>query len=391
MRRSSSRRSASERPARKRTQQREINPDDPTKARYPTGHHYADARRGGGQLSASFRLGQLRCGCEWRYSTPSTASASKRYHGVRGGSPTPFTHTAAALSKGNTMSTVITGASGHLGRLVVDQLLAAGTPPAQIVATGRDVDKLTDLAQNGVTVRRADFADPSTLDDAFAGAEAMLLVSTTTVGERFDNARNAIDAAARAGVSRIVYTSIVNASTAQMTLADEHRRTEDYLRDSGSAFVILRNGWYLENYTDQLPMITQYHALLGSAHDGLVSAASRRDYAAAAAAVLTQDGHLGATYELGGTPFTLTELAATISDVLGTHIAYQDMSVADYTGALTAAGLPPEMAAAVADADAGLARGELFTASDDLVKLIGRPATTAHEAVQNAAATINSP
>ena len=263
------------------------------------------------------------------------------------------------------------------------ELLAAGTPPAQIVATGRDVDKLTDLAQNGVTVRRADFADPVALDDAFAGADAMLLVSTTTVGQRFDNARNAIDAAVRAGVPQIAYTSIVNASTAQMTLADEHRRTEDYLRDSGSAFVILRNGSYLENYTDQLPVIIQYHALLGSAHDGLVSAASRRDYAAAS--VLTQDGHLGATYELGGTPFTLTELAATISDVLGTHIAYQDMSVADYTGALTAAGLPPEMAAAVADADAGLARGELFTPSEDLVKLIGRPATTAREVVENAA------
>ena len=283
------------------------------------------------------------------------------------------------------MSTVITGASGHLGRLVVEQLLTTGTSPAQIVATGRDTGKLADLARSGVTVRRADFADPSTLDESFAGAEAMVLVSTTTVGDRFDNARNAIDAARRAGVSRIVYTSSVNASTAKMTLADAHRRTEDYLRDSGSAFVILRNGWYLENYTDQLPMIAQYQALLGSAQDGLVSAASRRDYAAAAVAVLTQDGHLGATYELGGTPFTLTELAATISDVLGTHIAYQDMSVADYTGVLTAAGLPPEMAAAVADADAGLARGELFTASEDLVKLIGRPATTAHEAVQNAA------
>ncbi|MFC1403424.1 MULTISPECIES: NAD(P)H-binding protein [Streptacidiphilus] len=287
------------------------------------------------------------------------------------------------------MSTVITGASGHLGRLVVDQLLAAGTPSAQIVATGRDVGRLADLARTGVSVRRADFADPTTLDEAFAGAEAMVLVSTTTVGQRFDNHRNAIDAARRAGVSRIVYTSIVNASTAEMALADEHRRTEDYLRDSGSAFVILRNGWYLENYTDQLPMITKYRALLGSAKDGLVSAAGRRDYAAAAAAVLTQDGHLGATYELGGTPFTLTELAATISDVLGTHVAYRDMPVADYTATLTAAGLPPEMAAAVADADAGLARGELFTAADDLVKLIGRPATTAHEAVQSAAATID--
>ena len=285
------------------------------------------------------------------------------------------------------MSTIVTGASGHLGRLVVDQLLATGSPPAQIVATGRNVDELKGLALEGVTVRRADFADPTTLDDAFVGADAMLLISTTTVGKRFDNARNAIDAAARAGVSQIVYTSIVNASTAQMTIAGEHRRTEDYLRASGSPFVILRNGWYLENYTDQLPMITQYHALLGSAHDGLVSAASRSDYAAAAATVLTNAGHLGRTYELGGTPFTLTELAATISAVLGTHIAYLDMSVADYAGALTAAGLPPEMAEAVADADAGLARGELFTASEDLVKLIGRPATTAHEAVQNAATT----
>ena len=283
------------------------------------------------------------------------------------------------------MSTVITGASGHLGGLVVAQLLAAGTPPAQIVATARDVDKLADLASKGVTVRRADFADPSTLVDAFVGADTMLLVSTTTVGERFDNARNAIDAAVRAGVSLIVYTSILNASTAQMMLADEHRRTEDYLRDSGVAFAILRNGWYLENYTDQLPMITQYQTLMGSANDGLVSAASRRDLAAAAVAVLTQDGHLAATYELGGTPFTLTELAATMSDVLGTDIAYQNMSVADYAGALTSAGVPSEMAAAVADADAGLARGELFTASDDLVKLIGRPATTAREAVQSAA------
>ena len=161
------------------------------------------------------------------------------------------------------MSIIITGASGHLGRLVVDQLLVTGTPPAQIVATGRDVNKLDDLAKNGVTVRRADFADASTLADALVGADAILLVSTTTVGERFDNARIAIDAAARAGVSQIVYTSIVNASTAQMTLAREHRRTEDYLRDSGSAFVILRNGWYLENYTDQLPMIIEHHALLG--------------------------------------------------------------------------------------------------------------------------------
>ncbi|GAB3559875.1 SDR family oxidoreductase [Spelaeicoccus albus] len=288
------------------------------------------------------------------------------------------------------MSIVVTGASGHLGRLVVDQLLATGTPPTQIVATGRRTDKLADLAQRDVTVRRADFADPATLDDALVGTDAMLLVSTSTVGERFDNARTAIDAAVRAGVSKIVYTSMVNASTARMTLADAHRRTEEYLRNSGAAFVILRNGWYLENYTDQLPVIAQYHALMGSARDGRVSAVSRRDLAAAAAAVLTQDGHLGATYELGGTALTLAELAATFSDVLGSPIAYQDMSVADFTGTLTAAGLPAEMAASVADADAGLARGELFTASDDLAKLIGRPAITAHEAVREAVTAAKS-
>lgn len=282
------------------------------------------------------------------------------------------------------MSTVITGASGHLGRLVVDQLLAAGTPPTQIVATGRDVEKLADLAQRGMTVRRADFADPATLDEALAGADTLLLVSTTTVGERFEYARNVIDAAARAGVSKVVYTSMVNVPTAQMLLADAHRRTEEYLRSSGVPFVILRNGWYLENYTDQLPMYTQYHAVLGSAHDGQVSAASRHDLAAAAVAVLTQDGHLGAIYDLGGTPFTLTELAATISDVLGTPIEYKDMSVAEFTDTLSAAGVPAEMAAAVADADAGLSRGELFAASDDLVKLIGRPVTTPREAVQTA-------
>ena len=198
------------------------------------------------------------------------------------------------------MSTVITGASGHLGRLVVDQLLATGTPPAQIVATGRDIDKLTDLAQDGVTVRRADFADPSTLDEAFAGADAMCWSRRRQSGS--GSATPATPSTRRPG--RACPGSFTPASSTprprRSTLAEEHRRTEDYLRDSGSAFVILRNGWYLENYTDQLPVITRYHALLGSAHDGLVSAASRRDYAAAAAAVLTQDGHLGATYELAG-------------------------------------------------------------------------------------------
>lgn len=284
------------------------------------------------------------------------------------------------------MSIVITGATGQFGRLVVEQLLAAGTSPDTIVATGRETNKLTALSDGGVRVRRADFADPTTLTDAFAGAETLLLVSTTAVGQRFDNHRRAIDAARHAEVSQIVYTSILNASTARMRLAEEHRRTEEYLRDSGLPFVILRNGWYLENYTDQLATIRQYHALLGSARDGLVSAASRRDYAAAAAAVLAGEGHTGASYELGGPAFTLTELAATISEVLGTAVAYRDLPVSNYVGVLIGAGLPAEMAAVVADADDGLARGELYTDSSDLQTLIGRAPTTRADAVHDAVA-----
>jgi NAD(P)H dehydrogenase (quinone) len=221
------------------------------------------------------------------------------------------------------MSIIITGATGNLGRLVVDHLLANGTPAAGIIATGRDIARLEPLAALGVTTRRADFADPTQLEVAFAGADRLLLVSATDVDERFDNHRRAIDAARTAGVKQLVYVSMVNASTAGNRLAAEHLRTEEYLRTSGVPFVILRNGWYLENYTQQLPQITQNGALVGSARDGRVSGASRQDYAAAAAAVLTQDGHTGATYELGGEPFTLSELAATISSELGSTITYE--------------------------------------------------------------------
>ena len=282
------------------------------------------------------------------------------------------------------MSIVITGATGHLGRLVVEQLLADGTPAGDIIATGRDTARLDDLAAHGVTIRRADFADPAQLRTSFAGADRLLLVSTTTVGERFDNHRRAIDAAHAAGITHLAYVSAVNAGTARMRLADEHRRTEEYLRSGDVPFTVLRNGWYLENYTGQLAQIVEHGTLLGSAADGRVSAASRQDYAAAAAVVLTQDGHLGATYELGGEPFTLSELASTISHEVGADIGYRDLPVETYVEVLTAAGLPVELATVLADADAGLARGELFTDSTDLARLIGRPATTARDAVRDA-------
>lgn len=274
------------------------------------------------------------------------------------------------------MSIVVTGATGHLGRLVVDDLLTRGVPASTIVATGRHLDGVAGLAERGVEVRQADFADTGSLSTAFAGADVVLVVSTTDVGQRAGNHRRAIDAAKAARVARIVYTSALNADTASMRLAEEHHATEDYLQTSGVAHTILRNGWYLENYLDQLPMTTASGAVFGAAGEGRVSAASRADYAAAAATVLLDDVHADRTYDLGGDEaFTLTELAAVLSQLTGNLIGYTNLGVAQYAAALRQAGLPDVLAEVLADADAGLARGELYTQSTDLHELIGRPTT----------------
>ncbi|MDX3850778.1 SDR family oxidoreductase [Streptomyces sp. AK02-01A] len=285
------------------------------------------------------------------------------------------------------MSTVVTGATGHLGRLVVEALLRRGVRPSEIVATGRDTEKIKDLADLGVVVRRADFADSASLGAAFAGARKLLLVSTTTVGERVANHRRALEAARAAGVSEVVYTSMSNADSATMTLAKEHRATERHLRDSGVPFVILRNGWYLENYTEQLASVLEHRTVAGSAGEGRVSAASRADYAEAAAIVLTTEGHLGSVYELGGDKaFSLTELAAAYSDATGHDITYAGLPATGFAELLTGAGLPREFAEVLADADLGLARGELFTDSGDLSRLLGRPTTSLAEAISSALA-----
>lgn len=282
-----------------------------------------------------------------------------------------------------TMSIVVTGVTGQLGRLTVEALLRRGIPAADIIATGRDVAGIKDLADRGVTVRRADFADADGLAEAFAGADRLLLVSASVpVGERVANHRRVIDAAASAGVSLVVYTSTTHADTATTVIGATHGETEKYLRDSGTPSVLLRNGWYLENYTGQLPQILQNGAVVGAAGDGRISAASRADYAEAAAVVLTTEGHTGAVYELGGDEsFTLTELAAAISAATGKHISYTDLPVTDYARALAAAGLPAELADVLADADRGMNRGEMHTDSGDLHRLIGRPPVTLAEAL----------
>lgn len=280
------------------------------------------------------------------------------------------------------MSIVVTGATGHLGRLVVGALLERGVPAGDIVATGRATDKIADLAEGGVRVAATDFDDPASLRAAYAGADRVLLISGTDVGRRPEQHRNAIEAARDEGVRLLAYTSIANADVSRMTLAADHQATEAILRESGVPFALLRNGWYLENYTEQLPVVLEHGALFGSAGDGKISAAARADYAAAAAVVLTGDGHEGKVYELGGDQaFTLAGLAQEIASASGQDVEYRDLPVEEYTRVLVQVGLPEDHAAALADSDLGIARGELEVTSGDLSRLIGRPTTSPAEGV----------
>jgi NAD(P)H dehydrogenase (quinone) len=280
------------------------------------------------------------------------------------------------------MSLVVTGATGHLGRLIVEDLLERGVPAADIVAVGRTITKIKDLADRGVRVRAIDYDDPETFGDLFHAGDKVALVSGSEVGRRVRQHRNAIDAAARAAVGLLAYTSIANAGTTTMRLAEEHQATEAAVRASGLPYVLLRNSWYFENYTDQLGVILEHGALLGSAGEGRVSAATRADYAAAAAAVLVTGGHEGRAYELGGDQaVTLAQVAAEIGAQTGRDISYRDLPEADYVQVLVGAGLPEPVAGILADSDRGLARGDLFVAGGDLRRLIGRPSTALRDAV----------
>jgi NAD(P)H dehydrogenase (quinone) len=280
------------------------------------------------------------------------------------------------------MPLLITGATGHLGRLVVEQLLADGVPAGDIIATGRATDKIKDLADRGVQVRAVEFGDAAAVRAAVAGADRVLLVSAMDPGGRVEQHRNVIDAARAAGTGLVAYTSIVNAGTTKIRLAADHQATEQLLRDSGVPYVLLRNSWYHENYTDRLPAFLAQGAIPGSAGEGRISAAARADYAAAAARVLTTDGHVGQAYELGSDePFTLAQLAAEVSAQSGREVRYLDLPEEHYAKALKEHGVPGLMADMVAETDAAAAHGTLYTASGDLTALTGRPATTLSAAV----------
>jgi NAD(P)H dehydrogenase (quinone) len=285
------------------------------------------------------------------------------------------------------MSIVITGATGQLGRHVVEALLQRNVPAAEIVATGRSLEKLADFGARGVQIKPMDYSDPASVAKALQGASKVLLISGSEVGQRVDQHRTVIEAAKAEGVDLVAYTSIANADTTAMKLAAEHQATEAILKDSGVPFAILRNGWYLENYTDQLPGTLAQGALAGSAGEGKVSAASRADYAEAAAAVMVADNQAGRIYELGGDhAFTLAELAQEISTAASQPVAYQDLPVEEYAGLLAGFGVPQAFAEILAESDLGIARGDLLVSGSDLRTLIGRPTTPMPAAVRSAVA-----
>jgi NAD(P)H dehydrogenase (quinone) len=272
-------------------------------------------------------------------------------------------------------SFAVTGATGHLGRLAVTALLDRGVPATDVVAVVRDAGRAADLAALGVQVRVADYGDPTALKAALTGVDRLLFVSGSEAGRREAQHRNVVEAAQATGVQRIAYTSIARADSNSTPLAVEHRLTEAMLRDSGIDTVLLRNSWYVENYTAQLPQYRATGAIVGAAGEGRVAAAPRTDYAEAAVTALLADTAASATYELGGPAFSMSELAAVLGEVTGTDLAYRDLPPAEFRAGLLAAGLDEGTADFVLALELATARGELDVAPDDLERLLGRPAT----------------
>ncbi|BAG19761.1 SDR family oxidoreductase [Streptomyces griseus] len=284
------------------------------------------------------------------------------------------------------MSIVVTGATGALGRLVVDALLAE-VPAGEVVAVVRDKEKAAALAARGVELRIADYDRPESLAGAFRSGDRVLLISGSEVGRRVAQHTAVIDAAKAAGVARLAYTGILGGPDADFTLADEHRATERLILDSGLPYTFLRNGWYTENYTANLAPVLEHRAVLANAGEGRIASASRADYAAAAVAVLTGDGHLNTAYELSGdTAWSLAEYAALLSELTGEEIAYRNVPAAAHQEALVGAGVPEGFAAILVDVDEAIGRGRLAGTSGDLARLIGRPTTPLAETVRAALA-----
>lgn len=276
----------------------------------------------------------------------------------------------------------ITGATGQLGQHVIESLLKT-VPASQIVAIVRNPAKATALSQQGITVRQADYSDEAALTAALQGIDKLLLISSSEVGQRAPQHRNVINAAKAAHVKFIAYTSLLHADTSPLGLADEHVATEKMLAESGIAYALLRNGWYTENYLASAPAALEHGVFIGAAGEGKIASATRADYAAAAARVISEDGHAGKTYELAGDAgWTLSQLAAELAKQSGKKVVYQNLSEADFAAALKGVGLPAGLADMLADSDTGASKGGLFDDSHTLSKLIGRPTNSLADSVK---------
>ncbi|HBF46078.1 MAG TPA: NAD(P)-dependent oxidoreductase [Shewanella frigidimarina] len=269
---------------------------------------------------------------------------------------------------------LVTGATGQLGRLVLNHLVKK-VNPSNIIAMVRTPEKAAGIEALGVEVRAADYSKPETLTTAFKGVGKVLLISSSEIGQRAEQHKNVIDAAKNAGVLLIAYTSLLHAYTSPLALAEEHIVTEADLKDSGVPFVLLRNGWYSENYLASAATSVEHGTFLGSAGKGKISSAAREDYAQAAAVVLASDeSQAGKVYELAGDDsYTLADFAALISKESGKEVPYVDLPESEYKEALVGAGLPEAFAALLADSDVGASQGGLFEDKGQLSELIGRP------------------
>jgi NAD(P)H dehydrogenase (quinone) len=271
---------------------------------------------------------------------------------------------------------VVTGATGHLGRLIIAALLQK-IPATDIVAAVRNGEKAKDIEAWGVNVRLADYNQPLTWHRALKGADKVLLISSSEVGHRARQHRSVIDAASEAGVRLLAYTSILRANTSPLKLAAEHRETEALILASGIPYTFLRNGWYTENYTVGIPGVLTRGVVYGCAGNGLIASAARIDYAEAAAEVLTAKNQAGRVYELAGdAAYTLADFAAEISRQSGRKISYVNLEEADYRNLLVKASFPDVIAAMIADSETGVSKGALFDDSHQMSTLISRPTTS---------------
>lgn len=272
------------------------------------------------------------------------------------------------------MTIAIFGATGHLGGLVLDHLIARGADPGDVLALGRNEERLAGLAARGLRTARVDLAAPAGLPAALAGVQKVLLISASDPGARVAQHSAVIDAAVEAGIGQLAYTSILQAPTSPLGLAADHRATEDLIAASGIPATFLRNGWYTENYAQDFALARQTGVIVNSVGEGRIATAPRSDYAEAAAVVLTEPGHEGVAYELSGdTPWNYTEFAQAAQAVLGTPVRYQAVTAEQEHEQLLAAGLDEGTADFVSAMNASIRDNALALSKGDLARLIGRP------------------